>query len=149
MGKPTKYSNIYTKDGKLLRHVSDRGIIENWTIEETEELVDKLGKDVDENGKLNHPVEFNNAMKWLQHLYATQGNPHEKELIEKLQEMAKINNTNDAVGRALGELNEQLNIPSEGDENSVSEGEPATSVAQSDLLVEREEEPTIMEEIID
>lgn len=46
MGKISKYSNLYDKDGKLIRSVdSVSGRLDDYTIEELENLVDELAKD--------------------------------------------------------------------------------------------------------
>lgn len=46
MGKISKYSNLYDKDGKLIRSVdSISGRLDDYTIEELENLVDELAKD--------------------------------------------------------------------------------------------------------
>ena len=61
-----KESNIYDIDGELIRR-GDQG---NFTLEETEELVDKLTKKVKENPDNQvYKVYLNNAQKWLFKLY--------------------------------------------------------------------------------
>ena len=61
-----KGSNIYDIDGELIRR-GDQGA---FTLEETEELVDKLTKKVQENPDNQvYKVYLNNAQKWLFKLY--------------------------------------------------------------------------------
>jgi hypothetical protein len=61
-----KESNIYDIDGELIRR-GDQGA---FTLEETEELVDKLTKKVQENPDNQvYKVYLNNAQKWLFNLY--------------------------------------------------------------------------------
>lgn len=61
-----KFSNIYDIDGELIRR-GDQG---PFTLEETEELVDKLTKKVQENPDNEvYKVYLNNAQKWLFKLY--------------------------------------------------------------------------------
>lgn len=61
-----KESNIYDIDGELIRR-GDQGA---FTLEETEELVDKLTKKVQENPDNQvYKVYLNNAQKWLFKLY--------------------------------------------------------------------------------
>lgn len=54
MGKICKYANIYStekdNDGKykLIRKVNNNGVLENYTMEELEQLVDDLGNNKDE-----------------------------------------------------------------------------------------------------
>ena len=46
MGRICKYSNLYDKDGKLIRSVgSVSGRLEDYTIDELENLVDELAKE--------------------------------------------------------------------------------------------------------
>lgn len=50
MAKINKFANIYDKDGNLVRKVNEQtGMLDNYTLEEVEELVDKLTKQVQEN----------------------------------------------------------------------------------------------------
>ena len=61
-----KESNIYDIDGELIRR-GDQGA---FTLEETEDLVDKLAKKVQENPDNEvYKVYLNNARKWLFKLY--------------------------------------------------------------------------------
>lgn len=69
MGKISKYSNLYDKDGNFLHKPG------NYSIEELEELIDTL----DKNSK-----EFANATAILMHMYGQKGNPHRDELIQSL-----------------------------------------------------------------
>lgn len=69
MGKISKNSNLYDKDGKFLHKPG------KYTIEELEELVDTL----DKNSR-----EFANATAILMHMYEQKGNPHKDELIQNL-----------------------------------------------------------------
>lgn len=102
MGKINKYANIY-KDGKLVRHVNDKGVLENYTIEEVEQLVDQLGNDKDENGKIKDKIAFNNANSWLFKMYSEHGNPHEEELLKALQEYKTKKTSKEEVEEKLRE----------------------------------------------
>lgn len=90
MGKISKYSNLYDKDGNFL-HKSG-----NYSIGELEELVDTL----DKNSK-----EFANATAILMHMYEQKGNPHRDELIQKLIEQSKTKTTKAEVVNALKDIN--------------------------------------------
>lgn len=90
MGKISKYSNLYNKDGNFL-HKSG-----NYSIEELEELIDTL----DKNSK-----EFANATAILMHMYEQKGNPHRDELIQKLIEQPKTKTTKAEVINALKDIN--------------------------------------------
>lgn len=84
MGKISKYSNLYDKDGKLIRSVdSISGRLEDYTIEELENLVDELAKDETKR------TEYTNSMSVLMHMYETKGNPHKDDIIQKINDYAK------------------------------------------------------------
>ena len=88
MGKISKYSNLYDKDGNFLHKPG------NYSIEELEELIDTL----DKNSK-----EFSNATSILMHMYEQKGNPHRDELIQKFIEQSKTKTTKDEIINALKE----------------------------------------------
>ena len=90
MGKISKYSNLYDKDGNFLHKPG------NYSIEELEELIDTL----DKNSK-----EFANATAILMHMYEQKGNPHKDELIQKLIEQSKTKTTKSEVINALKDIN--------------------------------------------
>ena len=90
MGKISKNSNLYDKDGKFLHKPG------KYTIEELEELVDTL----DKNSR-----EFANATAILMHMYEQKGNPHKDELIQKLIEQSKTKTTKAEVINALKDIN--------------------------------------------
>lgn len=115
MGKISKYSNLYDKDGNFLHKPG------NYSIEELEELVDTL----DKNSK-----EFANATAILMHMYEQKGNPHRDELIQKLIEQSKTKTTKAEVVDALNDLeDEETREDGSGTEGCVSDtaegtGEP-------------------------
>ena len=90
MGKISKYSNLYDKNGNFLHKPG------NYSIEELEELIDTL----DKNSK-----EFANATAILMHMYEQKGNPHRDELIQKLIDQSKTKTTKDEVINALKDIN--------------------------------------------
>lgn len=92
MGKISKYSNLYNKDGNFLHKPG------NYSIEELEELIDTL----DKNSK-----EFANATAILMHMYEQKGNPHRDELIQKLIEQSKTKTTKTEVVNALNDLEDE------------------------------------------
>lgn len=92
MGKISKYSNLYDKDGNFLHKPG------NYSIEELEELVDTL----DKNSK-----EFANATAILMHMYEQKGNPHRDELIQKLIEQSKTKTTKTEVINALNDMKDE------------------------------------------
>ena len=92
MGKISKYSNLYDKDGNFLHKPG------NYSIEELEKLIDTL----DKNSK-----EFANATAILMHMYEQKGNPHRDELIQKLIEQSKTKTTKDEVINALKDIKDE------------------------------------------
>ncbi len=92
MGKISKYSNLYDKNGNFLHKPG------NYSIEELEELIDTL----DKNSK-----EFANATAILMHMYEQKGNPHRDELIQKLIEQSKTKTTKAEVVNALNDLKDE------------------------------------------
>lgn len=92
MGKISKYSNLYDKDGKFLHKPG------KYTIEELEELVDTL----DKNSR-----EFSNATAILMHMYEQKCNPHRDELIQKLIEQSKTKTTKAEVINALNDIKDE------------------------------------------
>ena len=92
MGKISKYSNLYDKDGNFLHKPG------NYSIEELEKLVDTL----DKNSR-----EFANATAILMHMYEQKGNPHKDELIQKLIEQSKTKTTKSEVINALKDIKDE------------------------------------------
>lgn len=100
MGKISKYSNLYDKDGKLIRSVdSISGRLDDYTIEELENLVDELAKDETKR------TEYTNSMSVLMHMYETKGNPHKNEIVNKINEYVKTKTTKSEVINALKDIN--------------------------------------------
>lgn len=92
MGKISKYSNLYDKDGNFLHKPG------NYSIKELEELIDTL----DKNSK-----EFANATAILMNMYEKKGNPHRDELIQKLIEQSKTKTTKAEVINALKDIKDE------------------------------------------
>ena len=92
MGKISKYSNLYDKDGKFLHKPG------KYTIEELEELIDTL----DKNSR-----EFASATAILMHMYEQKGNPHKDELVQKLIEQSKTKTTKAEVVNALNDIKDE------------------------------------------
>ena len=102
MGKISKYSNLYDKDGKLIRSVdSVSGRFDNYTIEELENLVDELAKDETKR------TEYTNSMSVLMHMYETKGNPHKNEIVNKINEYVKTKTTKAEIIDALNDLEDE------------------------------------------
>lgn len=114
MGKISKYSNLYDKNGELIRSVNSiSGRLEDYSIEELEQLVDELAKDETKR------TEYQNSMSILMRMYETKGNPHKDEIIQKLNDYAKSKTTKAEVINALNELNDETGVPTPGEEEEV------------------------------
>ena len=113
MGKISKYSNLYDKDGNFLHKPG------KYTIEELEKLIDTL----DKNSK-----EFASATAILMHMYEQKGNPHRDELIQKLIEQSKTKTTKAEVIDALKNINitESNNSSKDIDDEKIGENGPST-----------------------
>ena len=90
MGKISKYSNLYDKNGNFLHKPG------KYSIYELEGLIDTL----DKNSR-----EFASATAILMHMYEQKGNPHKDELIQKLVEQSKTKTTKAEVVNALKDIN--------------------------------------------
>lgn len=102
MGKISKYSNLYDKDGKLIRSVdSVSGRLYDYTIEELENLVDELAKDETKR------TEYTNSMSVLMHMYETKGNPHKNEIVNKINEYVGTKTTKSEVINALNDIKDE------------------------------------------
>ena len=102
MGKISKYSNLYDKDGKLIRSVdSISGRLDDYTIEELENLVDELAKDETKR------TEYTNSMSVLMHMYETKGNPHKNEIVNKINEYVNTKTTKAEVINALNDIKDE------------------------------------------
>ena len=113
MGKISKYSNLYDKNGNFLHKPG------KYTIEELEKLVDTL----DKNSK-----EFANATAILMRMYEQKGNPHRDELIQKIIEQSKTKTTKAEVVDALKDINITESNDSYNDiKNETEDGENASA----------------------
>lgn len=119
MGKINKYANIYDKEGNLIRHVGDDGKLKKYTINELEDLVDKLAEDKDENGNVKDPQSLNNVYSVLSEQYKK--NP--SYLINKLSKLQKDANPE---GSTMAE------------KTTTEEVEKALKEDDSEQLIERE-----------
>lgn len=112
MGKINKYSNIYDKNGNLIRHVDEDGTLHNYTIDELQELVNKLTEDRDEDGNIKNPQALNNASGMLFRMYQEEpGQLHLRAMFEEFKqraEEAKKTSTEEQVEKALNEVKEQV-----------------------------------------
>lgn len=144
-----KFSNIYDIDGNIINKSPQH----NFTLEETEQLVDDLTKKVEENPDNEvYKVYLSNAQKWLYKLYNDMDREDlmkrmgiTQELIQKAKdeassvEQAKLDEINKAI--------EQLK-----DEYDRESGEGETGGTELDQEVEpvvEEPSPVIMDEYVE
>lgn len=157
----SKFSNIYDIDGNLIRGAEEG----SFSIEETEELVDKLYDKVkhaeseeateQEKEHLNiYKIYLDNANKWLMHLY-DQMNPEER--MKRLQEKFAKNNTvienakseaNDAEQAKLEAINKAMEeLKAEYDKENESETtEDAAEGTEQQLAEQPVENITLTQE---
>lgn len=108
MGKISKYSNLY-KNNTLIRSVNGKGVLEKYTLKEVQDLVDKLGTEKDENGRIKDQDGFNNASYILMQMYNDPKYNDEKEnFIKELNDRLRVNK--EEVRRALGGDDESKDI---------------------------------------
>ena len=71
MAKINKFSNIYDKDGNLIRKVNEKtGTLDKYTLEEVEQLVDELTQKVKDNPEnLEYKTQLNNTQAFLFNMY--------------------------------------------------------------------------------
>lgn len=120
MGKISKYSNLY-KDNTLIRSVNCKGVLEKYTLKEVQDLVDKLGTEKDENGRIKDQEGFNNASYILMQMYNDPKYNDEKEnFIKELNDRLRVNK--EEVERSLDELDRGLQ-QGEADESSDTNSE--------------------------
>ena len=112
MGKISKYSNLY-KNNTLIRSVNSKGVLEKYTLKEVQDLVDKLGTEKDENGRIKDKEGFNNASYILMQMYNDPKYNKEKEnFIKELNDRLRVNK--EEVRRALGgDVEGETNEPSD------------------------------------
>lgn len=132
MGKISKYSNLY-KDNVLIRSVNDKGVLEKYTLKEVQDLVDKLGTEKDEDGRIKDQEGFNNASYILMQMYNDPKYNDEKEnFIKELNDRLRVNK--EEVGRSLEELDKgiQQEKTTETSTNSEPEGIQTSGESRSD-----------------
>ena len=121
MSKINKDANLYDKDGNLLC----KAPLTNVTIEEAEQMLDAL------KGHEDTP-EYNNLMFYLTELYRRYGNPHQKDIIDKINEAYAKRNDNDEVTEALKDVEESLNADTTSDGAEVPEESKDEESVQED-----------------
>lgn len=130
MGKISKYSNLY-KDNVLIRSVNGKGILEKYTLKEVQDLVDKLGTEKDENGRIKDQEGFNNASYILMQMYNDSKYNDEKEnFIKELNDRLRVNK--EEVGRSLNELDRGLQQGEANESSDTNSKREAVQVSGED-----------------
>lgn len=130
MGKISKYSNLY-KDNVLIRPVNSKGVLEKYTLKEVQDLVDKLGTEKDENGRIKDQEGFNNASYILMQMYNDPKYNDEKEnFIKELNDRLRVNK--EEVGRSLDELDRGLQQGEANESSDTNSEREAVQVSGED-----------------
>lgn len=136
MGKISKYSNLY-RNNVLERSVDDKGILRKYTLKEVQDLVDKLGTEKDENGRIKDQEGFNNASYILMQMYNNPKYNDEKEnFIKELNDRLRVDR--EEVGRSLEELDKGILQEKSAETSDTDESEGAQSPREDRIDKERE-----------
>lgn len=123
----SKFSNLYDIDGNIINKAPQH----NFTIEETEKLVDDLTKKVQENPDNEvYKVYLNNAQKWLFKLY----NDMDRESLLK-----RLTVFNDSIQKTKDDATEAEQVEIDEISKAVEELKEAYD----------KEEPTVMDEYVE
>lgn len=136
MGKISKYSNLY-RNNTLEKSVNSKGVLERYTLKEVQDLVDKLGTEKDENGRIKDQEGFNNASYILMQMYNDSKYSKEKEnFIKGLNDRLRVDK--EEVGRSLEELDKGILQEKTTEANTVSESEGVRQSTKDGADKERE-----------
>ena len=103
MGKINKNSNLYDKEGNLLRHVNEDGVLEKYTTKELEELL----KTFVEDNKIIDQEKYDNVMSILMMRYRETGD--NDNIFKRIEEyISTKTSSKDEVNNALNDVKEQL-----------------------------------------
>ncbi len=112
MGKISKNSNLYDKDGNLLKHVNEDGVLENYTTAELEQLL----KTFVEDNKITDQKKYDNVMSILMQRYQAEND--ENSIFKRIEEYIKTKtDSKEEVEAALNEVKENL----KNDESTIEE----------------------------
>ena len=125
MAKINKFSNIYDKDGNLIRKVNEEtGTLDKYTLEEVEQLVDELTQKVKDNPEnLEYETQLNNVQSFLFNMYNHMSREDLMNRMSVLQnsiQKAKDDTTN-AEQELLKKVNEEIDKLKESYESESDE----------------------------
>lgn len=124
MGKVSKYSNLYDQNGVLLRHVDEKGILRDYTLEELESYTATL-----DPSTLAYRNCTSVLIEWYQHPRTKEDQAYvqkkQQELLDKLKKQAEENKKKnpDSVKQALEETNKELDNMLIGEDPNESDRE--------------------------
>ena len=101
MGKINKFANLYDRNGKLIRHTDQDGILKNITLPELEKMIDEYPEDGD-------ALALDNMKMALFQMYNKYGDPHREELVKRILEEQAKRTKPEEVTEKLQELNDTL-----------------------------------------
>ena len=91
----------FDKNGKLIRHTAEDGVLKNITIPELEKMIDEYPEDGD-------ALALDNMKMALFQMYNKYGDPHREELIKRILEEQAKKTKPEEVTNKLQELNKDL-----------------------------------------
>lgn len=153
----SKFSNLYDIDGNIINKAPQH----TFTLDEVEKLVDDLTEKVKNNPDNNtYKVYLNNAQKWLFKMYNSMNTDDLMKRINLIQDTVNKgkSDANDIEQKNIEEINKIMDefkkqYDEEDAEGTAVDTEVEQPVAkptsQSDMLVERDNVETVMEEVID
>ena len=122
MGKISKNSNLYDKDGNLLKHVNEDGILEAYTTQELEELL----KTFVEDNVITDQQKYDNVMSILMERYQKEND--EKSIMQRIEDYIRTNSKKE-VQNALNQVKEAL----KNDANNNGETETPRTGEQTEV----------------
>lgn len=127
-------SNIYDIDRDLIRSINDT---HKWTVEDAQKRIDFYTKKIEELPENDKKIDIYrtyiaNLNRYIWKLYSEMSKPE----LNKYLTLAQNATTEDQIKKAINELKEEI------------ENETEKPVTQEDMLIDREEPSTPMEEYV-
>lgn len=128
-------SNIYDIDGDLIRSINDT---HKWTVEDAQKRIDFYTKKIEELPENDKKIDIYrtyiaNLNRYIWKLYSEMSKPE----LNKYLTLAQNATTEDQIKQAIDELKEEV------------ENETEKPITQEDMLIDREESNTPMEEYVE
>lgn len=129
MGKINKNANLYYKfgeDRKVSKNKYGKYELANVTMEELETMIDEYPKDGD-------ALALDHMKMALFEMYRKYGNPHEKELIERIKAEAEKKASTEEVKQALETVASNMDIRREASTADVEQSEDTNEHESADV----------------